>query len=141
MFKGAADFLSHSERFNMALRPYPTSLDMAIWQEMLAVIEGAKKPDAHSIHCLEDGVAFGLGQAFPDPATGVLAAGSPHSGPAMTHAQAADVCRKMIGAKGLATAHASAVPAGMSWLQWVQLILGILQGLGPVIGGVGGAGS
>lgn len=121
----------------MALRPYPTSLSMDVWTELLAVIEGAKKPDAHSLHCVEDGLAFGLGQAFPDPPTGTMTPAIATAAP-MTKAQAVDLCRKMVAANGAMTAHAAALPSGLGWLQWVQLIL---QLLGPILGGIGGAGA
>jgi|HubBroStandDraft_4_1064222.scaffolds.fasta_scaffold00029_109 hypothetical protein len=105
----------------MALRPYPTSLDPSIWTEVAAVIEGVKKPDAHSVHCLEDTAAFALGQFYPDNTTASL----PSTSKAMTKAEAAAVCKKMA-TPGM-TAHAAV--GGASWQTWLQLILQILSGV------------
>jgi hypothetical protein len=119
----------------MSLRAYPTSLDLSIWTELLSVIEGQKKPDAHSVHCLEDAIAFGLGQAYPDvPAVTPAPVKVAQPTVAMTKEQAAAICRTMIAANGAASAHMTAAPAGMSWAAWIAFIAQLLQQIAPLVG-------
>ena len=109
---------------------YPTSLDPQIWADIEQLLLGTAPPTPQLVLAGWNGAGFALGQLVPTTAT---------SSAPMTRAQGAAVCRAMVQAKGAMSAHASAL-AGMTWQQWLTLLLQILNG---IAGGIptGAAGS
>ena len=101
---------------------WPTSLSPDSWDVLAKMISGTVPPTEEMCNVGWVAVGFGMGKCF---AAGPLQASSVP----MTTAAAVAHCHAL-----KANANAS-LPSGMTWLQWVGLILQVLQAVGPILGG------
>jgi hypothetical protein len=107
----------------MAFQPFVTSLDPADFQTLLGMIEG-KFPDKNTAaHVCIDAASFAAGQLWPDPSKAVA-----------HYHNILPLCQNL-GAKAKAAGFYDATAKKIDWGKLLQIILQLLAGLGPVLGG------